>query len=143
MSRPIRCILLVDDDPDDNFFHQLVIQESDLCETVRVAENGPDALRYLTGADAPDYQRPDVIFLDINMPAMNGFEFLERYHALPSHQKSRLVVLMLTTSLNPSDENRASASPEVKGYHAKPLTKTMLQAIVDQHFAGQAHDDRV
>jgi CheY-like chemotaxis protein len=134
MPRPIRCILLVDDDPDDNFFHRLVIEQSGLCDEVRMAEKGLDALHYLTHTDQPGYQRPDIIFLDINMPGMNGFEFLEHYHRLPEDQKSRLLLLMLTTSLNPIDQKRAGAFSEVNGYHTKPLSLEMLQEIVDQYF---------
>jgi len=135
MPKPIRCILLVDDDPDDNFFHQLVIEESGYCETVRIAENGQKALDYLTQTDHPDYLQPDVIMLDINMPGMNGFEFLDRYHQLPASQKSRLILLMLTTSLNPADRQRAIGMGEVAGYYSKPLTKDMIQKVVDTYFS--------
>lgn len=138
MSQPIRCILLVDDDPDDNYLHQLIIADSGLCETVRVAENGLEALRYLTQTDDPDYLRPDAILLDINMPIMNGFEFLEHYHQLPGEQKSRLLVLMLTTSLNPDDQQRAATIGDVTNYQAKPLTKAMLKGIVDDYFSTPA-----
>lgn len=134
MHKPIRCILLIDDDPDDNFFHQFVIEESGLCSEVRIAEDGPDALRYLVRTDQPDYNRPDIIFLDINMPGMNGFEFLRQYHTLPAEQKSRLLLLMLTTSLNPGDQEMAAASGEVSGYYTKPLTKAMLQELVNKYF---------
>ncbi len=135
MPRPIHCILLVDDDPDDNFLHQLVITESGLCDEVRVAESGLEAIRYLTQTGQPDYLRPDAILLDINMPGMNGFEFLEQYHNLPDGLKSRVVVVMLTTSLNPTDQTRAIRSAEVNLYQSKPLTQAMLQTIVDQHFS--------
>lgn len=134
MLKPIRCILLVDDDPDDIFLHQIVIDDSGLCEHVRVAENGVQALDYLTSTDRPDYIRPDVILLDINMPVMNGFEFLDRYHLLPDVLKSGLVLLMLTTSINPADRWRTNGVPEVNGYHRKPLTQTLLQEIVSRHF---------
>lgn len=135
MPKPIQCILLIDDDPDDNFFHRLVIEESGLCETVRVAENGVDALNYLTQPEHPDYQRPDVILLDINMPVMNGFEFLEAYHQLPDSLKSRVLMLMLTTSLDHLDWQRANALAEVSAYKPKPLTKAMLHELADQYFA--------
>lgn len=135
MPRPIRCILLVDDDPDDNYLHQLVIEDSGLCDEVRTAESGLKALDYLSQPDDPNYRRPDVILLDINMPGMNGFEFLEQYQQLPDRLKSRFIVLMLTTSLNPADRARASGLSEVRGYHSKPLTTAMIQGIVDQHFA--------
>ncbi len=134
MPRPIHCILLIDDDPDDNFLHQLIIEESGLCEQVRVADSGPVALQFLTNTTHPNYVRPDVLVLDINMPGMNGFEFLEEYRELDSQLKSRVVVLMLTTSLNPSDKQKASIRTDIKAYRTKPLTKAMLQEIVDTFF---------
>ncbi|GAB3914208.1 response regulator [Larkinella knui] len=134
MPRPIHCILLIDDDPDDNYLHQLVIEESGLCDAVRSAETGLQALTYLTETHDSNYVRPDVILLDINMPGMNGFEFLERYCQLDEVLRSRLVLLMLTTSLNPVDKNRAGQFEDVKGYLTKPVTKEMLQEIIDQYF---------
>ena len=134
MNNHFHCILLVDDDPDDNYIHQLVIADWGDCEAVRVAETGPEALAYLTNTSHPDYIRPDVILLDINMPGMNGFEFLTEYHQLSDDLKSNVVVVMLTTSLNPADQNRAEAFGEVTGYNNKPLTKDMLNSIMAEHF---------
>lgn len=127
--------MLVDDDPDDNYIHQLVIADWGKCDTVRVAENGTEALTYLANTSAPDYVRPEVILLDINMPGMNGFEFLEEYHRLADQLKSNVVVMMLTTSLNPTDENRAEKFNEVTGYRNKPLTKAMLDDVLTVHFS--------
>jgi CheY-like chemotaxis protein len=131
MPRPIHCILLIDDDPDDNFLHQMVIEDSGLCDHVRVVENGVEALRYLNDTGHPNYIRPDLILTDVNLPGMNGFEFLEQYHHLDDTLKSRLAVLVLTTSLALRDTKRAATLPNVNGYYTKPLTAQMLQSIVD------------
>ncbi|GAB3946929.1 response regulator [Spirosoma harenae] len=133
MPRPIQCILLVDDDPDDIFLHKLIIEDSGLCDHIRTTETALQALQYLTNTSHPDYLRPDLILTDINLPGMNGFEFLEHYQQLNDDLKVRLAVLILTTSLNPRDTKRAALFPDIKGYYAKPLTVDMLQAIVDQH----------
>lgn len=133
MRKPIRCILLIDDDPDDNYLHQLVIDESGLFDTVRIVENGQKGLDYLAQTDHPDYVRPDVILLDINMPGMNGFEFLERYSQLNQSLRSRLVLLMLTTSINSADTKRANQIDDVKGYLPKPLTRAMLEKIMNDY----------
>lgn len=135
MEKRLSCVLLIDDDPDDNYIHQLVIDEWGRCDAVRVAESGPDALNYLNNPTATDYIRPEVILLDINMPGMNGFEFLEEYHQLPDNLKSNMVVMMLTTSLNPADVNRAGKYDEVTGYRNKPLTKEMLDDVLENRFA--------
>lgn len=134
MLRPIHCILLIDDDPDDNYLHKLVIDESGLCDTVRIVENGLQGLDYLTHPNWPDYVRPDLILLDINMPGINGFEFLERYSQLNESLRSRLVLLMLTTTLSPVDSKRLPPLGEIKGGLSKPLTLAALQQIVDTYF---------
>lgn len=133
-SKPIPCILLVDDDPDDNFLHRLVIEDSGYCEIVKVAETGQQALAYLTDQTAPAYHKPDVILLDINMPGMNGFEFLAEYEKLDAKYRAKVVLMMLTTSLNPDDQRRANDHGVVIGYKSKPLTRKMLDDIVDQYF---------
>ncbi|QHV96791.1 response regulator [Spirosoma endbachense] len=134
MPRPIHCILLIDDDPDDNYLHKLIIEESGLCDIVRVVENGPMGLSYLNQINLPDYTRPDVILLDINMPGMNGFEFLHHYSQIDAALRSHFVLLMLTTSLNSADTKRAEQLKEINGYLVKPLTKAMLQGVVDTYF---------
>ncbi|GAB2589523.1 response regulator [Spirosoma areae] len=133
MLRPIRCILLIDDDPDDNFLHQLVIDDSGLCDQVRVAQTGRDALRYLSDPNHPEYIRPDLILTDIKLPGMTGFEFLEQYRQFDDQLKSRFGVLVLTTALTPRDAQQAPLLPDVNGYFIKPLTTDMLQTIVDQY----------
>lgn len=133
MPKPIRCILLVDDDPDDNFLHQIVIDDSGLCDQVRITTTGMEALQYLTDTAHPDYVRPDFILTDINLPGMNGFEFLERYQQLDNQLKCQHAVLVLTTSLNPLDTKRAALLPDIKGYYAKPLSESILQSMVNQH----------
>lgn len=137
MPRPIHCILLVDDDPDDNFLHQMIIEDSGFCEHVRIAENGIQALSYLTQTEASNYVRPDIILLDINMPGMNGFEFLQAYSSLPSHLKAKVVLMMLTTSLNPDDKRKAQAYGIIDSFKSKPLTMDLLAQVVNEYFPTQ------
>ncbi|ADB38038.1 response regulator [Spirosoma linguale] len=135
MPRPIHCILLIDDDPDDNFLHRLVIDESNQCDTVRIVNSGMQALTYLIQTDHPDYIRPDVVFVDINMPGMNGFEFLEEYQKLDTQLKGQVVVVMLTTSISFVDRQRAGSLPEINVYRTKPLTIAMISELVDAYFS--------
>ena len=82
MNTQLSCIMLVDDNESDNFFHQLTIENSNCAEKIICFNMAKDALAYLENNQAPIYVQPDIIFLDINMPGMNGWEFLEAYEKL-------------------------------------------------------------
>ena len=81
-----------------------------------------------------DEQRPDVVVLDLNMPAMDGWDFIKKYDDLTVSQKERTVIIMLTTSFNPEDELKARAIPSITGFRNKPLTAEMLEGILLQYF---------
>jgi CheY-like chemotaxis protein len=134
----INCILLVDDNPADNEFHKIIISDAHVCNKVKVATNGKSALEYIiksgSGADPEAFPKPDLIFLDINMPGMNGFEFLNEYHNLDEKLKSKIVIIMLSTSLNPDDSEKAQKIKEVTEFMNKPLMAETLRATVDKYF---------
>jgi CheY-like chemotaxis protein len=127
-------ILLVDDDEATNFLNQRIIRKADINADVQVAYNGKEALEFLTntGQHAAETTLPQagLIFLDINMPGMNGWEFLKAYKELPDEQTRRIKVLMLTTSVNPDEEKKAVDIPEVKGFIHKPLTVEKLEKAI-------------
>jgi CheY-like chemotaxis protein len=128
-------ILLVDDDEATNFLNQRVIRKADLNAEVQVAYNGKEALEYLTNTGKFTGQQPlpteGLILLDINMPGMNGWEFLEAYKKLPDEQTHKIKILMLTTSNNPDEEKMAIDIPEVKGFISKPLTPEKLEKAIN------------
>lgn len=132
----INCILLVDDDESDNFFHTLTIKEAEFCNQIKVVTDGRYALDYMLNAiknKQDEFPKPDIIFLDINMPRMSGFDFLEEYIQLDERFISDILIFMLTTSLNPYDMDRAMKYKVVKDYRNKPLTPEMLQEITDKY----------
>lgn len=133
MSKKLNCILLIDDNPDDNFFHERVIRKSGLCDLVVSRKSAQEALEYLTSREG--YVHPDIIFLDINMPRMNGWEFLEEYARLGDVRHKHVFIVMLTTSANPDDQSKATASPLIGEFRTKPLTKEMLEEIVMKYFS--------
>ena len=130
MSIQLNCILLIDDDEPTNFLNKLTLEQAGCTHQIHIAQSGEEALDYLQNANP----RPDLIFLDINMPAMDGWEFLERYRQLPTERKADIVLIMLTTSLNPDDEIRTRAIPEVSGFENKPLNPDQLGNLLKKYF---------
>ncbi len=137
MDKKLNCILLVDDDKATNFLNKRLLTRMDITQNIQVARNGVEAEEYLRrSADKePGFPKPDLIFLDINMPLVNGWEFLNRYESLPSTFKSSILILMLTTSLREVDTDRAKTSPFISGLIYKPLTELEIRKAIVRHFA--------
>ncbi|MBD8488859.1 response regulator [Echinicola sp. CAU 1574] len=131
MKNKLKCILLVDDDEPTNFINEIIIKRTECTENVVAVQSGFAAIDYLIGVEEGKNLQPDLIFLDINMPAMNGWEFLEEYRKLPEHQKVKNIIIMLTTSLNPDDDAKARTFEEICRYESKPLTADKIQNIIN------------
>ena len=133
--------MLIDDDPATNFLSNMIIDEADCALHIRTQTTAKDALNYITSADLNSKNEtlpyPDLIFLDINMPWMNGWEFLEEYYKLDKQFQSEAIVVMLTTSNNPDDKIKAKLFNGVSDFKTKPLTKEMLEEIIDKYFKQQ------
>jgi CheY-like chemotaxis protein len=139
MKQKLMCILFIDDDEPTNFLNKLLVEEMGCANHVQVVTSGIEALEYLTGSGSfkdneKNHPRPDLIFLDINMPGMDGWEFLHHYQKLPSNQKANIVMVMLTTSLNPEDEKAAQQNVEISGFENKPLQPEVIKKIINQFF---------
>jgi len=131
MRKKLNCILLVDDDTDDNDYHQIVLKEMNIVNSINIVSNGLEALTYLK---KENLVLPEIIFLDINMPKMNGWEFLEQYKQLNKNQKAKVLIIILTTSANPDDLKKAKEIQEVTGFETKPLSKEIMNQILQEHF---------
>jgi CheY-like chemotaxis protein len=136
MKKKLGCVMLIDDDPDDNFFHVRTIKKLGIAEKIVTTENGEEALAYLRNqGETPELiSLPELIFLDINMPRMNGWEFIAAYEQLPLEQQGGLILIMLTNSENPEDLRRAAEQNCVADFISKPLTEDHLQKIMREHF---------
>lgn len=120
-------VLIIDDNENDLLFARLIMER--LGDTFEVVEHesAKAALAFLR--DQPDHGIA-LILLDINMPGMNGFEFLEAYDGLLAEQRAHAVVVMLTSSPDPRDQARAATFASVKGYITKPIDKASAQGLL-------------
>jgi len=139
MKQKLNCVLLIDDDEPTTFLSSLFIEEADCAEKIQIADSGEKALNYLKSIEENSSANgelitPDLIFLDINMPAMDGWEFLEKYRQLGNKCKGNVIIIMLTTSLNPDDRMKASQIPEISGFENKPLTPELIDKVLNKYF---------
>jgi CheY-like chemotaxis protein len=127
----LQSILLVDDDETTNYVNQLLLEDLEVSYKILVANNGLEALQ-LIGEQCRENCNPDIILLDINMPVMNGLEFMGEWQLLePKFKQS--VIYIITTSLNPNDIEKLSQMP-IRGYLNKPLTNIMVKTLLDNYF---------
>lgn len=141
MKKKLNCILLIDDDEATNYLSNMIIEEADCTHHIKIKQTAKGALNYLSESSKPSngHQKPpfpDLIFLDINLPAMDGWEFLEKYRELKNNLEYQPVIIMLSTSINPDDKVKALSIPEVSDFHNKPMTPEMIETIVSEYFPG-------
>jgi CheY-like chemotaxis protein len=122
-------VLLIDDNDIDNFINERMITTNSFSKLVIVKNSGESALQFLSeNSDNPEVL-PQIIFLDLNMPVMDGFGFLEQYENLPESIRKTCKVIVLSSSISPEDINRASTNQYVVKYVNKPLNEKYLEAI--------------
>ncbi|TGD82293.1 response regulator [Hymenobacter wooponensis] len=129
------CILLVDDDRTTNYLNQRLLEKLDVAEQLLVAHNGQEALTLLNKhCHNPTADCPVLVLLDMKMPIMDGFSFLEAYKQLPDTQQRNILVVMLSTSLHPQDVQRAQELP-ITAFLNKPLTNEKVRQLLNLHYS--------
>lgn len=130
-----KLIIVIDDDSVSNFLSARIVAKSGVNAEVRAFLNGREALDYLEAAIAGNSQFPDVIFLDVNMPLMNGWEFLYEYKGLlPRIGGRHIPIYMLSSSVYTQDIQRARELPEVSDYIIKPITVETILSLWKKTF---------
>lgn len=122
-----KCLLFVDDDYPTNYFHKVIAKEADIAENLIFFDTALKALAYLENHESPDFIMPEIIFLDINMPEMNSWEFTEAYEEKIEQKSSKIIIL--STSFNPMDRELAEKNKWVSEFKTKPLTVDFFQEL--------------
>jgi len=128
-------ILLVDDDQITNFLNENLIREMNITENITITNDGQEALDFITNncvASGSKFSCCDLILLDLNMPVMDGFEFLEKFNEL--EYSKDISIILLTTSSNERDLQRAK-SFNIAGYINKPLTEGKIMEVISGKLA--------
>lgn len=136
--RLLNTVLLIDDDDTTNYLNQRLIKQLKIARNIQVATNGEEGIQYLKDhcLQPPDTAScPELIFLDIKMPVMDGFEFLDAYYHLQPRATVPSVIIMLTSSASRLDLNRLQRYPTVVKFLNKPLTATHVTEIMTEFFA--------
>ena len=134
--KKLNTVLLVDDDETTNYLNHRLLSRMEIASDIRVVTDGEEAINYLRQAFAAttDHPRPELIFVDIKMSGMDGFEFLEEYQRLAADEKEGTVMLMLTSSASFYDLEKLKQFPDVRRHYSKPLTESDVREILQTYF---------
>jgi CheY-like chemotaxis protein len=124
-GKKYRTVMLIDDNEIDNLINQKMIEAASITENIYTHTGAKSAIEFLKNMEKLDVAEqvlPDVIFLDIDMPLMDGFQFLDEFEKLTTIAKKKCKIVMLTSSINPQDFNRSKKYENVKLYLNKPLS---------------------
>ena len=127
-----KIVMLVDDNEIDNMINQKMLESVNFAEQYYVHTSGQSALDFLENLvkrESAAELLPDMILLDINMPLIDGFQFLDEFAELDIKIKTDIDVFMLTTSINPSDKERAEGNALITKFLIKPLTLDQLKEL--------------
>lgn len=127
-------VMIVDDNELDNFINKRILELSLFTERVYVSSGGKCALEFLTNLSLLDSPNADVlpslIFVDINMPTIDGFEFIDRLRKMDQFKLRNCKLVILTSSLHPADRARTEALSNNVLFISKPLSEEMLSRII-------------
>jgi CheY-like chemotaxis protein len=123
-------IAIVDDDDIFQFTVRMQLEKLGLAEEVMVFSDGQEAIDFIQSADKEEL--PSILLLDINMPIIDGWDFLDLFLKVPAEKQQWMEILMLSSSINPDDVKRAEANPFVVDYVTKPISDADIIKIFSE-----------
>ena len=124
-----RKVIAIEDTKIDQYIIENTMKRCNFSESIVLFSSATDALSHFDTVNGSDEDLPDLIFLDIQMPRMNGFEFLEEMNKKFNRLKDKISVVLLTSSLDPVDKATSNSFPNIKLYLNKPLNVEKLEKV--------------
>ncbi|GAB4465072.1 MAG: response regulator [Thermoflexibacter sp.] len=128
-SPAVDLVMLVDDNDTDNFISKRIIELTKFAKRTEIKNSGKSALQYLEAEQNNDINLPDLIFLDINMPIVDGFVFLYEFEKFPDNIKKKCKIIILSSSDNKRDIDKIVNNNYVIKFITKPLTDEVLKDV--------------
>jgi len=122
-------LLCVDDDPITLMLYKMVISKAQFARDVDTAQNGEEAIAYFDGLIRSGAEYPKLIFLDLNMPVMGGWEFLDLFSTPRYAAFSSVKVIVLSSTIDPQDIEKSKSYKQVIDFRSKPISKEMLAEL--------------
>ena len=133
MIKKIPLMGIIDDDTIYQFILTSIINKNKLAESILSFLDGEEAIQYLRDNKTNNEKIPDILFLDVNMPIMDGWMFIEEYARIKTDITKKILVFMLSSSANPIDIERAGKISEVSNYIIKPLNLEEVKMIFENY----------
>jgi len=124
-------VCLIDDDSIYQFTARKLLESTGLAKQIQSFYNGSEAIKYFKDQNNSPETLPDVIFLDINMPIMNGWEFLEEYHKLSNKLPKLIVVYVVSSSIDSNDMQKSKEYKVVSDYIVKPINRNQYKELIE------------
>lgn len=132
--KKVNSAFIIDDDDIFIYGTRRVMQELNFCENISVFKNGQEAIDGIKEHIKLGKELPDIILLDINMPIMNGWDFLEELAQTPNLNKNKVLLYLISSSVDPVDIDRAKKIELVTNYFIKPITPKQVKEILKEFF---------
>lgn len=133
MSNRIDKVLIIDDDEISNFITESILEQSNKVKEISVVMSADEGIKHLAKLASKGSNLPSLILLDIKMPVKSGWDFLNEYKNLDDIDRSKIIIVMLSSSVYPDDVHKANTFEEVAGYLSKPITLDKVEEVVEKY----------
>ena len=131
MSNPFPHFIIIDDSQLDCFIGEKIIQNTGTFSSVKSYTQAAEAYEIIKNSDPNPAEAITIVVLDIQMPVMNGFQFVENFELLPENIRANYAIFMFSSSINENDKNRLENHPCIRKFYGKPISKEIVAKILD------------